>query len=72
MDLVTELQTVQNARQESDRRRKQAETQLADVQSRIGELERSKSELLERSNKLQAEAESIASQVCFFQLAATF
>lgn len=62
-DLASELRTITNAKQESDRRRKQAEQQLAEVQSKMGENDRLRIELAEKAAKLQQESDSITTQV---------
>lgn len=46
-----------------DRRRKQAESQLVEIQAKLGEIERTKLELQEKNQKLQQEAESILQQL---------
>lgn len=46
-----------------DRRRKQAESQLAEVQAKLTEVDRIRGELAEKSQKLQSESESIAMQL---------
>lgn len=62
-DLASELRTVTNTKQESDRRRKTAEQQLAELQSKIGEIDRVRSELAEKAAKLQQESDTITAQV---------
>lgn len=64
--MASELRSVTNAKQESDRRRKQAEQQLAELQSKMGENDRLRSELAEKAAKLQQESDSITSQVSNF------
>lgn len=48
---------------QGDRRRKQAESQLAEVQAKLSEVDRIRAELAEKSQKLQSESESIAMQL---------
>lgn len=67
-DLASELRTVTNAKQESDRRRKQAEQQLSELQSKMGENDRLRVELAEKAAKLQQESDSITAQVGTFIL----
>lgn len=65
-DLTSDLKTCVNAKQESDRRRKQAEQQLGELQSKMGENDRVRSELAEKAAKLQQESDSITAQVIAF------
>ncbi|XP_076377970.1 myosin heavy chain 10 isoform X1 [Megalopta genalis] len=62
-DLASELRSVSASRQESDRRRKQAEQQLAEINAKLAEVERNRQELVERVTKLQQESESIMQQL---------
>ncbi|KAL5288885.1 MYH9 family protein [Megaselia abdita] len=62
-DLATELRNVNSARQENDRRRKQAEQQIAEIQVKLAEIERSRSEAQEKCSKLQQECENISQQL---------
>ncbi|XP_055920934.1 myosin heavy chain, non-muscle isoform X3 [Eupeodes corollae] len=62
-DLTTELRIVSSSRQENDRRRKQAEQQIAEMQAKLAEIERARSELQEKCTKLQQESENITSQL---------
>ncbi|XP_076298796.1 myosin heavy chain 10 isoform X9 [Lasioglossum baleicum] len=62
-DLASELRSISASRQESDRRRKQAEQQLAEINAKLAEVERNRQELVERVTKLQQESESIMQQL---------
>ena len=62
-DLTTELRSVGASRQECERRRKQAESQLAELQSKAVELERSRADVSDRFAKLQQESDAIAAQL---------
>lgn len=59
--MATEIKQVAAARQESERKRKQAENQLQDYVVRLAELERGKGDLGEKSTKLQV------TQQCFIE-----
>lgn len=62
-DVTTELRSVGASRQECERRRKQAESQLAELQSKVVELERSRADVSDRFTKLQQESDAIAAQL---------
>ena len=53
VDMANEIKQLSTARQESERKRKQAETQLQDYVIRLTELERNKGEVGEKVSKLQ-------------------
>ena len=53
VDMANEIKQLSAARQEADRRRKQAENQLQEYTVRLTETDRSKSDLTEKANKLQ-------------------
>jgi myosin protein heavy chain len=62
-DLTTELRSVGASRQECERRRKQAESQLVELQSKFVELDRSRADVTDRFAKLQQESDAIAAQL---------
>ncbi|XP_065222996.1 myosin heavy chain, non-muscle [Planococcus citri] len=62
-DLAVELKTVSSTRQECERRRKQAENALAEIQVKLADSERIKTELADRVSKLTNEGESITNQL---------
>ncbi|XP_011503112.1 PREDICTED: myosin heavy chain, non-muscle isoform X2 [Ceratosolen solmsi marchali] len=62
-ELTTELRSVNASRQESDRRRKQAEQQLVDINAKLMEVESVRQELAEKVAKLQTEAENVSQQL---------
>lgn len=61
--MASDLKSVQMAKTESERKRKQAETQLAEISVRYQEQERGKGETVERASKLQAELEQACIQL---------
>ena len=52
-ELDHELKQMSTARNDSERKRKQLENQMLDLQARYSETDRTKSDLLEKSNALQ-------------------
>lgn len=52
-ELTCEVNSLQQAKTESEHKRKKLEAQLQEFMSRATEVERAKGELAERSNKLQ-------------------
>lgn len=52
-ELDLELKQMSTARNESERKRKQLDNQLLDLQARYSETDRNKGDLLEKSNALQ-------------------
>lgn len=62
-DLANDLKQVQMAKQESERKRKQAETAVSELNIKLAELERIKSDQSEKVTKNQTELESLSSQL---------
>lgn len=52
-DMEQELKQVSTARNDSERKRKQLESQLIDLQARYTDTDRTKGDLLDKSNTLQ-------------------
>ena len=53
VDLANELKHITSAKQESERKRKQAEQATSELHVRLAEIERGRSELADKTNKLQ-------------------
>lgn len=62
-DMANELKALNAARQDNERRRKQLELVVQDLNSKYSDSERQKSELLERLNKIQSEFEIASQQI---------
>lgn len=54
-EMASEVKSLQQAKTESEYKRKKAETQLQELTSRATEVERVKAELAERAHKLQVD-----------------
>ena len=55
----SDLKSVQMAKTESERKRKQAEQQVSELSSRFNDSEQMKSELTDKSTRLQQELEQV-------------
>ena len=62
-DLANDLKQVQQAKQESERKRKQAESSLSETMLKMAEAERAKSDQGEKLSKFTAEIESMSTQL---------
>ncbi|KAK3797476.1 hypothetical protein RRG08_049307 [Elysia crispata] len=62
-DLGNDLKSVQMAKQESERKRKQAESQVAEMSLKLAELERFSGDAGDKSKKLQTELDQVVNQL---------
>lgn len=62
-DMASELKALNAARQDNERRRKQLETLVQDLNSKFIESENQKAEILERLNRIQSEYELASQQI---------
>jgi myosin protein heavy chain len=62
-DMANELKTSNAQRQENERRRKQLESMVQDLNSKFADSERQKEELLDKLNKIQSEFELASQQI---------
>uniref|UniRef100_A0A6G1SE90 Myosin heavy chain, non-muscle n=1 Tax=Aceria tosichella TaxID=561515 RepID=A0A6G1SE90_9ACAR len=62
-DMANELKALNAQRQENERRRKQLELMVQDMNSKFADSERQKEELLDRLNKIQSEYELASQQI---------
>lgn len=63
LDLANDLKQVQMAKQESERKRKQAEANVSELNIKLAELERVKSDQADKVSKNATELESLSSQL---------
>lgn len=66
-ELVCEVKALQQAKTESEHKRKKLEAQLQESLARATEVERAKGELAERSHKLQVNANSLLGLIFLFR-----
>lgn len=62
-DMVNEMKQIQMAKQESERKRKQAEQQVAEITIRLQELERLKGDQGDKLSRQQNEVETLSAQL---------
>lgn len=67
-EMASDLKSVQMAKQESERKRKQAEQQLAELSVRLAEVERGRGETTDRVSKLQAELDQVCGRCTIHKL----
>ena len=63
VDMAQEIEALSSAKQESERKKKQFESQAAEFQLRLEDSERSRADTEEKLTKLNAEAEALANQL---------